>query len=733
MVSVTRSVVDTLANAADPDRWLAQLAASLTDADRSLLVDAFSHARTLYANQVLPLTGEDLFSHAVAAAAIVCELDLLPDAIAATLLFAVPDIRQDWPSWLSGTFNPAVAQLVYGVNKVRRLTELIQVNHLGSLDERTVQVESLRKMLLAMVSDIRVVLIKLAWRTQTMHYLTHCDRIISQKIAQETMDIFAPLANRLGVWQIKWELEDLGFRYLEPENYKKIAQLLDERRLERLNYIEEVVTQLRDVLKKSGLHAEVAGRPKHIYSIWRKMRSKNLAFSEVYDIRAVRVLVDTIADCYAALGLIHHIWQPIPGEFDDYISHPKTNDYRSLHTAVLGPQERGLEVQIRTFKMHEHAEFGVAAHWRYKEGGQSNRLYEEKIAWLRQLLDWREEVSDRNGLPNAFKTELFSDTLYVLTPVGKVLDLPQGATPIDFAYAVHTDLGHRCRGAKVNGHIVPLSTPLENGQRVEILASKEGGPSVNWLHEGWVKSSRAINKIRQYIRQQHGDVVREAGRQLFERELTHYALTNPNFGVLSEKLGFASMDELYAALGHGEISRRLLAQALQNIAPAAPKEMGPEDFINVSKGGHDAQGILVAGVDNLMTLLARCCKPVPPDALVGFVTKGRGISIHRAHCPTLQRLSQTMPERLIAVEWGEQKNSLFPIDIHVLAQDRSGLLRDISEVFARDKVNVVGVQTQVRDQRVRIRFTIEVRQAEEVMRVLVHMLDIPSVLSAQRE
>ncbi len=733
MVSVVRTVADTLADAADPRRWLEHLAASLPAVDSERLIRAFDAACEMYQGKTVPVTGEDLFSHAVSSAAIVADLNLLPDAIVATLLFRTPDFREDWQEWLTKQFNATVAMLVDGVNRVRRLTEVARIDRLDTPEERARQAETMRKMLLAMVEDIRVVLIKLAWRTQTMHYLPECPEPIRRQIAQETMDVFAPLANRLGVWQIKWELEDLGFRHLEPDDYKKIAKLLDERRLERIDYIERVLEDLRAALRDAGVKGEVAGRPKHIYSIWRKMRKKNLDFAELYDIRAVRVLVERMQDCYTVLGLIHSMWQPIPGEFDDYISHPKANDYRSLHTAVIGPEDRGIEVQIRTYEMHEHAEFGVAAHWRYKEGGKGDAQYEEKISWLRQLLDWREEISDRSGLAEAFKTELFSDTIYVLTPAGRVLSLPQGATPIDFAYAIHTDLGNRCRGAKVEGQIVPLSTPLENGQRVEILAAKEGGPSVNWLHEGWVKSHRAISKVRQYIRMQNADVVRETGRQLFEKELARHHHHQPNLSVLADKLGYEKLDEVYGALGHGELTLRSVAAALESLAPPSPvREVTAEDVVRASKGGHDAGGILIEGVDNLMTVLAKCCKPAPPDTVVGFVTRGRGISIHRSNCLTLKRLSAEVPERLIAADWGEQKNSVFPIDLEVTAQDRPGMLRDISDVFSREKLNVIGVNTMSRDLRTRLRFTVEVRQVNDISRVLARVMEVSGVQEARR-
>ncbi|AXT45311.1 MULTISPECIES: RelA/SpoT family protein [Chromobacterium] len=733
MVSVVRSMADTLADAANPQRWLEGLSSSLSGEEQAMITRAFDEARALYCGKTMAQTGEDLFNHAVAAAAIVADLNLLPDAIVATLMFAASDYREDWQAWLSETFNPTVAVLVEGVNGVRRITELARIDKLSTPEERARQAETMRKMLLAMVADIRVVLIKLAWRTQTMHYLAEvADETVRRRIATETLDLFAPLANRLGVWQIKWELEDLGFRHTEPDSYKRIAKLLDERRLERIDYIDRLLDTLRTELKNAGVKAEVAGRPKHIFSIWKKMKKKKLDFCELYDIRAVRILVERLPDCYTALGIIHGTWQPIPGEFDDYISHPKANNYRSLHTAVIGPEDKAVEVQIRTFEMHEHAEFGVAAHWRYKEGGKGDAAYEEKISWLRQLLDWREEMSDREGLAEAFKTELFADTIYVLTPQGRVIALPFGATPIDFAYSVHTNLGHRCRGAKVEGQIVPLSTPLQNGQRVEILTAKEGGPSVNWLHDGWVKSHRAISKIRQHIRLLNADTVRETGKMLFERELARHSHMQPNLGALAEKLGYDKLEEVYGALGHGELTTRVVSNAIVSFAPPPPTDVAPESLVKASKGGHDAGGVLIEGVDNLMTVLAKCCKPAPPDGVMGFVTKGRGISIHRTNCLTLKKLSVEAPERLIAAEWGDQRSSVFPIDIEIIAMDRPGLLRDLSDVLSREKLNLIGVNTLSRDTRARMRFTVEVRQVQDISRVLSRMMELSGVQEARR-
>ncbi|RAS19742.1 GTP pyrophosphokinase [Microvirgula sp. AG722] len=736
MVSVTRPLADSLADAADPNAWLAGVKSGLSPDELVVLERAFRAARELYAGKIIPLTGEDAFGHAVSSAAIIADLNLPASTIAATLLAGAPQYRDDCLPWLTREFGKEIADLVDGVGRLSRIAELGRRDEHVSPEARSQQAEVMRKMLLAMVADIRIVLIKLAWRTQTMHWLSKvADERSRRLIAQETYDIFAPLANRLGVWQIKWELEDLAFRHLEPDNYKKIARLLDERRVERIQYIEDVLSTLRQELQKAGItHSDVAGRPKHIYSIWKKMRKKHLDFSELYDIRAVRVLVDRTVDCYTVLGLIHSIWQPIPGEFDDYISHPKANDYKSLHTAVIGPQDKVVEVQIRTFDMHEHAEFGVAAHWRYKEGGQGDAQYEAKIAWLRQLLDWREEVGEKEeGLANAFQTALFSDTIYVMTPQGRVLSLPAGATPIDFAYAVHSDLGHRCRGAKIDGQIVPLSTPLENGQRIEIMTVKEGGPSINWLHDGWVKSSKAIGKIRQYIRQQNAHVAIDAGRTLFEKELSKLPpAVNPNIEAVADRLNFAHPEEMYAALGHGELSMRAVQNAINAFVPVTPGEMAPEDLVHKSRAEHDAGGILIEGVDNLMTVLAKCCKPAPPDPVVGFVTRGRGVSIHRANCVTLKRLSASVPERLIAADWGRQEGSVFAIDLEVMAMDRPGLLRDISDVLSREKLNVTAVNTLSRDHHARMRFTLEVRQVADLQRVLARVQDVPGVLEARR-
>ena len=713
-------------------------AARQPENDKRCLLAALSAADAHYPADAQTSFGEPLLAHLLAAADTAAQMDLLPDAVAATVL---ADMPRHWPQWeeeLAECCGKTVCTLVRGIDEVRKLTHFVRVDALASPEERAAQAETMRKMLLAMVSDIRVVLIALALRTRTMQFLGSVpDSPEKRAAAKETLDIFAPLANRLGVWQLKWQLEDLGFRHQNPEEYRRIAKLLDEKREERLQYIDAFLGSLKNELAAHGIRDyDVAGRPKHIYSIYKKMVKKKLDFDGLFDIRAVRVLVGTVPECYTVLGIVHSLWQPIPGEFDDYIANPKGNGYKSLHTVIVGPEDKGIEVQIRTKEMHQYNEFGVAAHWRYKEGGKGDSAYEQKIAWLRQLLDWRENMAEsgKEDLAAAFKTELFNDTIYVLSPQGKVFSLPAGATPIDFAYALHSDLGNRCRGAKVDGQIVPLSTPLENGQRVEIIAAKEGAPSVNWLYEGWVKSSRAIAKIRAYIRQQNADAVREEGRSQFEKTIAKLG-SKPNYQQLCEKLGFKNTDELYTALGQGEITPRAVQKAAGALDDT-PKEPVSESSIvkksKISQGGKN--GILVDGEAGLLTTLAKCCKPAPPDDIVGFVTRDRGISVHRRGCPSFEHLAATQPEKVMAAEWAAQHDGsqVFAIDIEIRAQDRSGLLRDVSETLSRHKTNVTAVQTQSRNLEASMRFTLEVKQVNDLPRVLAALGEIKGVISVAR-
>ncbi|CBA07452.1 TPA: bifunctional (p)ppGpp synthetase/guanosine-3',5'-bis(diphosphate) 3'-pyrophosphohydrolase [Neisseria meningitidis] len=716
--------------------WFDSYCAALPNNDKKLVLAARSLAEAHYPADAATPYGEPLPDHFLGAAQMVHELDLLPDAVAATLLADIGRYVPDWNLLVSERCNSTVAELVKGVDEVQKLTHFARVDSLATPEERAQQAETMRKMLLAMVTDIRVVLIKLAMRTRTLQFLSNApDSPEKRAVAKETLDIFAPLANRLGVWQLKWQLEDLGFRHQEPEKYREIALLLDEKRTERLEYIENFLNILRTELKKYNIHFEVAGRPKHIYSIYKKMVKKKLSFDGLFDIRAVRILIDTVPECYTTLGIVHSLWQPIPGEFDDYIANPKGNGYKSLHTVIVGPEDKGVEVQIRTFDMHQFNEFGVAAHWRYKEGGKGDSAYEQKIAWLRQLLDWRENMAEsgKEDLAAAFKTELFNDTIYVLTPHGKVLSLPTGATPIDFAYALHSSIGDRCRGAKVEGQIVPLSTPLENGQRVEIITAKEGHPSVNWLYEGWVKSNKAIGKIRAYIRQQNADTVREEGRVQLDKQLAKLT-PKPNLQELAENLGYKKPEDLYTAVGQGEISNRAIQKACGTLNEPPPVPVSETTIVKqskIKKGGKN--GVLIDGEDGLMTTLAKCCKPAPPDDIVGFVTRDRGISVHRKTCPSFRHLAEQAPEKVLDASWAAlQEGQVFAVDIEIRAQDRSGLLRDVSDALARHKLNVTAVQTQSRDLEASMRFTLEVKQVTDLPRVLASLGDVKGVLSVTR-
>lgn len=717
--------------------WLNEYCHKLPENECNMIQAAFALAKQHYPVNAVAVDGhEPLLPRFLGAAQMVAEMDLLPESVAATLLTDISMYAENWEMLVTEQCGKHVCDLVKGIDEVQKLTHFARVDNLATPEERAQQAETMRKMLLAMVSDIRVVLIKLALRTRTMQYLGQiADSPKKRALAKETLDIFAPLANRLGVWQLKWQLEDLGFRHYNPEEYKRIAKLLDEKREERLQYIDAFLGSLKTAVNQAGIVCDVAGRPKHIYSIYKKMVKKKLDFEGLYDIRAVRVLVNTVSECYTTLGIVHSLWQPIPGEFDDYIANPKGNGYKSLHTVIVGPEDKGIEVQIRTKEMHEFNEFGVAAHWRYKEGGKGDSAYEQKIAWLRQLLDWRENMAEngKEDLAAAFKTELFNDTIYVLTPHGKVLSLPAGSTPIDFAYALHSDLGARCRGAKVDGQIVPLSTQLENGQRVEIIAAKEGVPSVNWLHEGWVKSNKAISRIRAYIRQQNAEAIREDGKNQFDKIVSKIN-PKPNHQHLCEKLGFRQLEELYSAIGQGDITIRAIQKAAGALSEPPPTPISETTIVKKSKiqsGGKN--GVLIDGEGGLLTNLAKCCKPAPPDLIVGFVTRDKGVSIHRQGCGDFEHLAQQSPNKVMPASWANlDANQIFAIDIEVRAQDRSGLLRDVSDTLARHKVNVTAVHTQTRDLEASMRFTLEVRQVSELPRVLTSLAEVKGVNSVSR-
>ena len=629
----------------DIQTWLSALAGIFSPDEVELIRRACEFAAPLYHDKS-DLSGTPLLQHALGSAAILLNLKLDHETIAAAVLHAVPDWLEDWKRVLTERFGHNVAMLVDGIAKMEHVRQFSEMRGSDNKEEAALQAESLRKMLLAMVEDIRVVLIKLAERTQTLRNLPRADAAQQQQIARETQSLFAPLANRLGIWQIKWELEDLSMRYLEPALYKQIAQHLDERRIDRERYIADLIAQLEQALTRAGIQGEVSGRPKHIYSIINKMKRKQLDFDQLYDVRAVRVLVENIEQCYAALSIVHELWLPIQKEFDDYIAKPKPNGYRSLHTAVLGPRRLPVEVQIRTRQMHHDSELGVAAHWRYKENRQSESGLDQKVAWLRQVLAWKAELADNGELQQPLRDEMQQDRVYVLTPQGKVIDLPQGATPVDFAYVLHTDLGHRTRGAKVDGNIVPLKHTLQTGQRVEILTVKQGGPSRDWINPqlGYLQSARARAKVRHWFAEQNLDDSLAQGRALLERELHRIGVNDINQEKLAQKLRYNKPDDLLAALGRGDITPRRVSLAITPEVPAPRK-------IPAGQQPAHAPRILIEGVNNLTYKLALCCRPQTTDAIVAYVTRDRGITIHRRDCSFMQRVPEEREDRLLDARW----------------------------------------------------------------------------------
>jgi GTP pyrophosphokinase len=712
------------------DAWLDVVTARFDETARTLLLRV-SEFVTLGLEQTGADTGKTALAHARAMTDVVLGLDLDHESAAAALLVPLLRVNPHAAREVREKFGATITELAEGV---------VRMGEIGALSNRAVaparaeaqaaQLEALRKMLLAMVQDVRVVLIKLADHLQDLrNAVKSADVQRMTEIAELTRDIFAPLANRLGVWQIKWELEDLALRVLDPESYKRIARLLDEKRLDRERYIENVVAVLKGEIARAGIAAEVTGRPKHIASIHRKMQHKAIDFEGLYDVRAVRVLVADIKDCYAALGIVHSLWSPLPREFDDYIAKPKANNYRSLHTAVIGPEGKSVEVQIRTHEMHQHSELGVAAHWQYKEGGRQDRGYQEKIAWLRQVLEWKDEVSDTREFAEQFRTGLFEESVYVFTPQGRVVDLPKGSTPIDFAYHVHTELGHRCRGAKVDGVMVPLSTPLANGQQVEILTAKQGGPSRDWLNPqlGFLKSQGARGKVRQWFNRQNLEADIAQGRILLEKELQRSGMSKLNLDQLAADMGFDKLNDLLSGLGRGEVGPKVLRDAVtqDEKTPASTADAG----IVARKPARAGGGVLVVGVDKLLTTPAKCCRPAPPDPIVGFVTRGRGVSVHRVNCANLARLD---PERRIAAEWGLPGTTTFPVEIVVDAVDRTGLLRDISEVLSRERINVTATRSTSTDLSARMRFTVEITDLGQLQKMLALICEVKGVLRAVR-
>ena len=722
-----------------------------TVAEAAQLLRARAFAEPLLAGQWLA-TGEGALAHADAVAGVLLGIGAAPSMRAAAYLVYAADYLNKPEEVVAKAFGPSHASLVAGTRKLVQLQRAAREARLGQ-DQRAQQTERVRRMLLAFSRDLRVVLLRLASRLQTLRFFAASKTPCPQALAAESLQVFAPLANRLGIWQIKWELEDLSFRFIEPENYRKVARLLDETRVEREQRVESFRQRLSDDLAAHGLRAQVQGRPKHLYGIWKKMQGKGLDFDQVFDVRAVRVVVPDVAGCYAVLGRVHELFKAVSGELDDYIERPKPNGYQSLHTVVLDTQGRSIEVQIRTPAMHEHAEHGVAAHWAYKDAGAKGyagvsadadfnaTVAEARKAVLRQLLAWERDFTEQ-GASSTATSAAPDERIYVFTPDAAVVELPAGATPIDFAYTVHTDLGHRCRGAKVDGAMVPLNTPLQSGQTVEVTAVKEGGPSLDWLNAelGYLKSSRSKTKVRAWYNALAQRATIARGREAVEKLLQREGKTATRLDDLASRLGFRNADALFEVVGKDEFSLRTIETLLR--PTEAP--LSPDELIALRRSNPDVRapqgGVLVVGVESLMTSLARCCRPAPPDAIGGYVTRGKGVAVHRTACTNFRQMTARAPERVIGVAWGAQrgdKAALYPVDVMVEASDRQGLLRDISELFAKEKMNVTGVKTQsVKDSMggtAWMTFTIEVADSARLSHALSLVGRVRGVRSARRK
>jgi len=727
----------------DTEAWLASMAAQVAATDMPALTHAVALARELYPAG-LKVAGEPALTHWREVAGILAVLRMDVETLCAAVLGGASDLAPLPAERVAKTLGVNVARLLEGIGRMAQMRGLRhKVEGASRPEERAAQLESLRKMLLAMVQDMRVVLIALADQTRRLRFLAaQGDEPTRQAAARDTFDVFAPLANRLGVWQLKWELEDLAFRCSSPDVYRSIAHQLDEKRQDREQFIASVIERLQAGLAAAKIEAEVTGRPKHIYSIYRKLARKDLSLPDLFDIRGVRVLVNDVKDCYAVLGLVHSIWTPLAREFDDYIAKPKPNHYRSLHTAVVGPDSKILEVQIRTHEMHRECEYGVASHWRYKEqaGGRGgvrhgDAQFDERVAWLRQILEWREGLANVSDLAEHFRNDLFEDTVYVLTPQGRVIDLPAGSTPVDFAYHVHSELGHRCRGAKVDGRMVPLTHTLESGVTVEIVAASSGGPSRDWLNPdlAYIHSSRARAKVRQWFNNQNLETALAQGRQVVEKVLQREGRTALSLERLASQLGLSKVDDMLASVGRGELGSRILSGAVHALsAPDEPAHSVPAPLplpAQTPRRG-ETQDILVVGVDKLLTSLARCCKPMPPDPIIGFITRGKGVSVHRRSCPNASRLPT---ERLIEAQWSaDAAHGRFPVDIEVGSNPDAEVMHGLQDVLGKGRVRVLAVRSVSRPQISKHLFSIEMDGLAQLPDLLRTISDVPGVVSATR-
>lgn len=712
------------------EKLLARILEANPEADLALVREAYSFAASAHEGQTRE-SGEAYIRHPLEVAAILAEMDLDVESIVAALLHDVVEDTSVTRDEVERRFGKEIANLVDGVTKLSRIPYQSKELH---------QAESLRKMFLAMADDLRVILIKLADRLHNMRTLRHVDEERQKRIARETVEIYAPLAHRLGMSALKWELEDLALRYLEPEAYYLLVQKVAKKRKEREVYVAEIIDTLRDRLKAINIEAEVQGRPKHLYSIWNKMTAQAKDFEEIFDLLAVRVIVDSVKDCYGVLGLVHTLWKPIPGRFKDYIAMPKSNMYQSLHTTVVGPRGDPMEIQIRTWDMHRTAEYGIAAHWRYKEGQKHSEDFEEKIAWLRQLLEWQRETKDVEDFMESLKIDLFEDEVFVFTPKGDVKTLPAGATPIDFAYSVHTDVGHRCIGAKVNGKIVPLTYQLKNGEFVEILTSKTGVPKRDWL--ALVKTARARNKIRSFLKeQQRGESVVK-GRDMLQKEAEKHGLEVPEvlkearLSEVAKRFGFVGVEDLEAAVGFGKVTvGQVFTHLLGEREWRARRKALREQFQRARQPAEKVlrqQGIVVRGVDNLLVRMARCCNPVPGDRIVGYITRGRGVSVHRSDCPNVQNLVEE-GTRAIEVAWDGQETGAYPVEVEVEAIDRVNLLANIMTAVAETKTNIAAVNARTnRDRKALIQLTVDIQNTGHLRQIMEVIGRVEGVLNVYR-
>ncbi len=725
-------------------RDLESLLQTLTDIkpnEQDLIASAYIRAEAAHAGQKRK-SGEPYFTHCVAVASILAEMQMDAETIAAGLLHDVVEDSDLTIDALRAEFGTAIALLVDGVTKLKNLP-IKNVTPLGDSRRSSMinrEMEYIRKMLLTMGDDVRVVLVKLADRLHNMRTLGYMPQHKQMAVAQETMDIFAPLANRLGIWQMKWELEDLAFRYLNPDAYRSIAKALDERRDEREKYVDRIREMLVRELNASKISkVTISARPKHIYSIYNKMTKKGLPLEQIYDIRGMRVLVDTLAECYLALGIVHNLWRPIPNEFDDYIANPKDNFYRSLHTAVHDDEGKTVEVQIRTWEMHEDAEYGIAAHWRYKEGDQGHDdAFEQRLAFLRRLMEFGPDVNDASQFVDTVKSEVFQDRVYSVTPNGDIVDLPVGATPIDFAYHIHTDIGNRCRGAKINGRLVPLNYKLKMGDQVEILTAKRGGPSMDWLNPDldYAVTSRARSKIRHWLRKQNREKHIIMGREVLERELKRLGVMDKvTFESVARLLSFDKLDDFLAGIGSGDVTgSQITNRVLEDERRKSAETISEEDLLKPrakSSGANVAKGVSIMGARGLLVNLARCCSPMPGDEIVGYITRGRGVTVHRDDCPNILALRDV--ERLIDVSWGsEEEEQRYVVPVEVVAYDREGLLREISTIIADQKVNITSVDVSTRQHIATLNLQLEIASNQQLTRILSKLEMVPSVVEARR-